>query len=58
MLHCCGGGVCKDNRDKVCKNGFGNGEVVPDTHFDKKGFPVYKRPNVADLKIVPVNMQI
>ena len=57
--HTCssGAGGCKDNIDKVCKNGF-DGELVPETHFDKKGYPVYKRPTAADLRIVPVNRQI
>jgi hypothetical protein len=49
-------GGCLDS-DGVCKRGYD--EVTIDTtSFNDRGFPVYKRPTPADVKIVPHNREI
>jgi hypothetical protein len=47
--------LCEGGR---CKNGYNTGVLVPETHFNEKGFPVYKRPQQNDLFVVPYNPDI
>jgi hypothetical protein len=49
------GGCLKE--DGICNRKFGN-EIVPESYFDLKGYPVYKRPTQDDCKIVPHNREL
>ena len=56
----CGNGCLNKpaNEGGVCKRQYGTGVLVPETHFNDKGFPVYKRPAKKDLNVVPYNPEI
>ena len=57
QLHKCaiGEGLCKNTEDTNCKEGYEEFTVCNETTFDAHGYPVYKRPRVTDLKVVPHN---
>ena len=60
MLHCCSNrkpnGCKKKNGD--CKNGFDKLTPNKTNSFDKRGYPVYYKPNKIDLNIVSYNPEI
>ena len=59
MIHVCYDGVsgCK-RKDGTCKRGYTNTELRNKTKFDEKGYPLYSRKKVEDLKVVPYHKQI
>ena len=44
--------TCLD-KDGVCRRGYDNKDLSPNTTFDTYGFPKYKRPAEKDLMVVP-----
>ena len=59
MVHTCSASVngCKD-KNGFCKRGFMTTSINTTNSFDEKGYPVYHRPNEADLKVVAHNKEI
>ena len=59
MVHVCSNAVngCLD-KDGNCKRGYKRREVMECTTLDENGYPIYRRPNRADLKVVPHNREI
>ena len=59
MVHNCAVAVngCKKCDTSKCKRGYEDTKVEP-THFDDRGYPIYERTSLADLKIVPHNKKI
>ena len=60
MLHRCypqsEGGCVGENG--FCKRGYETSRMVQETHFDEKGFPVYRRRQPADCRVIPHNRQM
>jgi hypothetical protein len=57
MVHKCKRGVCLDDND-ICERGYTKNVIQQNTTFSNRGFPVYKRLNEQDLKIVPHNRSV
>ena len=59
MTHVCSNAVngCLD-KDGNCKRGYRRREVMATTTLDENGYPIYRRPNRADLKVVPHNREV
>ena len=61
MVHNCNwtnANGCKASATCKCKRGYDDTIVREHTDFDDKGFPLYKRENESDLKIVPHNRKL
>ena len=60
MLHKCKAAIngCKTLETDACRRGYGTGVLVPETHINEKGFPVYRRRLEEDLNVVPYNPDI
>jgi hypothetical protein len=54
MVHKCSSAVngCH-NEQNICRKGYGNTILQNKTTFCEKGYPIYKRTKVQDLKVVP-----
>lgn len=57
MVHKCSEACLKADK-QTCKRGYTEREISDTTTFDHRGFPLYKRPQVADLLVVPHNREI
>jgi hypothetical protein len=59
MTHKCANAVngCLDDNNH-CKKGYMDTVIQPRTTFDVKGYPIYKRLQAADLRVVPHNKDI
>ena len=59
MTHVCSNAVngCLD-KEGNCKRGYKRREVMDTTTLDENGYPIYRRPNRADLKVVPHNREV
>ena len=59
MTHVCSNAVngCLD-KEGNCKRGYRRREVMATTTLDENGYPIYRRPNRADLKVVPHNREV
>jgi hypothetical protein len=59
MTHKCASAVngCLDSNN-LCKKGYMDTIIQDRTTFDIKGFPIYKRLNATDLRVVPHNRGI
>jgi len=57
MIHKCYQG-CKNEKTGICEKGFSNTVLQDETTLDEHGYPLYKRVNVSDLKVVPHNTNI
>ena len=44
--------------DGTCKKGFSNVDLRQKTRFDEKGYPVYRKRNIIDLRVVSYHKQI
>jgi hypothetical protein len=57
MVHKCAvaDNGCKETPLSKCSRGFDSKELHPKTTMDKKGFPIYRRDEEGDLKIVAHN---
>jgi hypothetical protein len=42
----------------VCKRGYQDLTVNAESSFTDRGYPVYHRPSVGDLKVVPHNREM
>ena len=57
MMHKCfaeSNGGCKNDKG-ICSKGYDKNVVSNTTSFDIKGFPLYKRPTIKSLQVVPHN---
>jgi hypothetical protein len=41
-----------------CKRGYRSREAMESTTLDHNGYPIYRRPNRDDLKVVPHNREV
>jgi hypothetical protein len=59
MTHTCSSSIngCLD-KNNLCKRGYMTLSVNNAASFDTKGYPVYYRPNIKDLKVVPHNKEM
>jgi hypothetical protein len=60
MIHKCystENGGCQDKYGN-CKRGYSTTNTTMETCFDSRGFPIYKRPEIKDLMVVPHNKEI
>ena len=59
MIHVCSNAVngCLDENGN-CKRGYDSTNLIEITYIDERGFPIYRRRNKKDLKIVPYNKKM
>jgi hypothetical protein len=59
MIHVCSNAVngCLDKNGN-CKRGYRSREAMESTTLDHNGYPIYRRPNRDDLKVVPHNREV
>ena len=59
MIHVCSNAVngCLDKKGN-CKRGYRSREAMESTTLDHNGYPIYRRPNRDDLKVVPHNREV
>jgi hypothetical protein len=59
MVHVCRRGVngCLDKYGN-CKRGYDSTDIIENTYIDERGFPIYKKRNIKDLKIVPFHKKM
>ena len=61
MIHSCYhgiGGCLATANSRVCKRNYTDTDLIEQTYFDDKGFPIYRRPRREDLRVVPHNREL